>query len=361
MSDIFVGIGASIDSFLATYVSTVSAKMSIAMVPLMTTGMTLWVILYGYSVMWNQVNDPVSEFLKKTLKISMITAIALGGGIYQSEIITAVYGFQDGIAAIMSATTGGTSVSGNGGFMQILDNFDERGSELAFVIIGAGMSKFPMGGYLDLLAGVIVFAANSAILIVSGVFVLITKVAVAFVLGIGPLFIAALAFPVTAKFFDAWLGKVVNYSLLVGLYAAVIGLAISICDSYLAHTLDSFNSGASNALADAFKLVTLYGVLIGVMMQAPHIASGLGGGASVTSGGLGQMALGAARKLMGGGNGPGNNASPSVASSGGGIEHQSSSDGGRSNGGGISSGSSGSSSVPAYRRATMNAIDRKRK
>lgn len=359
MTAIFVGVGASIDSFLATYVNTVSAKMSIALVPLMASGITLWVILYGYGVMWNEVSDPVSVFLKKTLKISMITAIALGGGIYQSEIITAVYGFQDGIAAIMSSATGSTSVSGNGGFMQILDSFNEKGSELAFVIIGAGMAKFPMGGYLDLLAGVVVFAANCAILIVSGVFVLVTKVAMAFVLGMGPLFIAALAFPVTAKFFDAWLGKVVNYSLLVGLYAAMIGLAISICDSYLVHTLDSFNSGASNALADAFSLLTLYGVLIGVMMQVPHIASGLGGGASVTSGGLGQMALGAARKLTGGGSGRENKESPSNASSGGGVEHQSG--GSSGNGGGISGASSGASSAPAYRRATFDAMQRKRK
>ncbi|WP_342616478.1 type IV secretion system protein [Rhodoferax sp. GW822-FHT02A01] len=361
MNSIFVGIGASIDSFLATYVNTVSAKMSIALVPLMASGITLWVILYGYSVMWNQVNDPVSVFLQKTLKFSMIMAIALGGGIYQSEIITAVYGFQDGIVAIMSSASGATSAVGNGGFMQILDDFSEKGSQLAFAIIGAGMTKLPMGGYLDLLAGVIVFAANVAILIVSGVFVLITKVAMAFVLGIGPLFIAALAFPVTAKFFEAWLGKVVNYALLVGLYAAMIGLAISICDSYLVHTMDSFNSGESNALADAFSLVTLYGVLIGVMTQVPHIASGLGGGASISSGGLGQMALGAAQKLIGGGSNSRNGDSSSRGSSGGDIENQSTAGGGRSNGGDISSGSAGSSSVPAYRRATMNAMDRKRK
>lgn len=355
---LFSGLGSSIDSFLSVFVTTVSSNVASAITPVVITGLTMWTMVYGYAVMRHEVSEPVGVFAKNFLKFSLIMAFALGGGLYQSEIIGSVNTFQDGLVSLVTQPTGITSVAGSN-IYQVLDGLLEKGFEIALVIIGAGMSKLPMGGYLDLLAGVLVLAANSVLLLVCGGFVVITKVAMAFVLGVGPMFIACLAFPPVAKFFDAWVGKVLNYVFLVVILAFTIGLAISIGDSYMQHMLSSVQAGATNQVADAFGLIALYGTLIILIYQSPHIAAGLAGGSALSGGGLSNLAqsavvgklaaagrLGAGSKSGGSGGGAlgnaGSNSGPNAGSA-----------------GGLSSGRT--NRVAAYRKAMLSNLANKGK
>lgn len=358
---LFSRLGGTIDSFLSVFVTTVSSNIAIAITPIVLSGLTLWTVMYGYAVMRHEVSEPVGVFAKNLLKFSLIMGFALGGGLYQSEIIGSVNAFQDGLVSLVTQPTGITSVAGNN-IYQVLDELLVEGTNMALVIIGAGMSKLPMNGYLDLLAGVLVLAANTVLLLVCGGFVLITKVAMAFVLGVGPMFIACLAFPPVAKFFDAWVGMVLNYVFLVVILSFAIGLSISVSDSYMKNMMTSV--GTTNPVVDAFGLIALYGTLLILIYQSPHIASGLAGGSSLSGGGLGNLAqsavvgkLAAAGKFSGGGNGSGG--------SGGAVGNGSR--GGGSGGGSSSAPTSSANSssgpntgrLPAYRRATMNNLTNK--
>lgn len=355
---LFVGLGGVIDNFLNVFVSTVSSNIATAITPIVITGLTIWTILYGYAVMRHEVSEPIGVFARNLLKFGLIMGFALGGGIYQSEIIGSVNAFQDGLVSLVTQPTSITSVAGDN-IYQVLDGLLEKGSDLALVIIGAGMSKLPMGGYLDLLAGVLIFAANTVLLLVCGGFVVITKVAMAFVLGVGPMFIACLAFPPVAKFFDAWVGAVLNYVFLVVILAFAIGLSISVSDTYIQNMLASAQASATNPLIDAFGLIALYGTLLVLIYQAPHIASGLAGGSSLSGGGLGNLMQSAvvgklaAAGRLGRGQGGG-------SSAGGGAVGNAGNDGTRTNPTGgnsrIGTPASGKSRQPAYRRATMDNL-----
>lgn len=356
---LFSGLGSSIDSFLNVFVTTVSSNIATAITPVVITGLTIWTMMYGYAVMRHEVSEPIGVFAKNLLKFGLIMGFALSGGLYQSEIIGSVNAFQDGLVSLVTQPTGITSAAGNN-IYQVLDGLLEKGFQIALVIIGAGMSKLPMGGYLDLLAGVLVLAANSVLLLVCGGFVVITKVAMAFVLGVGPMFIACLAFPPVAKFFDAWVGKVLNYVFLVVILAFTIGLAISVGDSYMQHMLSSVQAGATNQVADAFGLIALYGTLIILIYQSPHIASGLAGGASLSGGGLGNLAqsavvgkLAAAGRFSGGGTG-GSGGGGAVGNAGNGGAKL-----GPNTGSAGSASSGGTSRRPAYRKATMDNLQNK--
>ncbi|MFN5350623.1 MAG: type IV secretion system protein [Polaromonas sp.] len=353
---LFSGLGSSIDSFLNVFVTTVSSSIATAITPLVLSGLTIWIMMYGYAVMRNEVSDPIGVFGKNVLKFSLIMGFALSGGLYQSEIIGSVNAFQDGLVSLVTQPSGITSVSGNN-IYQVLDGLLEKGNDLALVMIGAGMSKFPMGGYLDLLAGVLVLAANIVLLLVCGGFVLITKVAMAFVLGVGPMFIACLAFPPVAKFFDAWAGMVLNYVFLIVILAFAIGLSISVSDTYMQNMLVSAQASATNSLIDAFSLIALYGTLIILIYQAPHLASGLAGGSSLSGVGLGNLAqsavvgkLASAGKFSGGGSGGGSVGNASSGAGGGSTAAPSS-----------SSNSAPGGRKPAYRRATMDNLANKGK
>lgn len=364
---LFAGLGSVIDNFLNVFVTTVSSSIATAITPLVLSGLTIWIMMYGYAVMRNEVSEPIGVFAKNVLKFGLIMGFALSGGLYQSEIIGSVNAFQDGLVSLVTQPTGITSVAGKN-IYQVLDGLLEKGRDMALVIIGAGMSKLPMGGYLDLLAGVLVFAANTVLLLVCGGFVVITKVAMAFVLGVGPMFIACLAFPPVAKFFDAWAGMVLNYVFLVVILAFAIGLSISVSDSYMQNMMTSMSMvDAPNPLIDAFGLIALHGTLLILIYQAPHIASGLAGGSSLSGGGLGNLAqsavvgkLASAGKFSGGGKGGSGggggavgNASPGAGGGG----------GSRSNAAPSSSANTrpGGGRMPAYRRATMDNLTNKGK
>jgi type IV secretion system protein VirB6 len=163
-----------------------------------------------------------------------------------------------------------------------------------------------------------------------------------------------LAFPPTAKFFDAWAGKVLNYLLLVVILAFAVGFSISMCDTFLQSGIESLKSESSNSLADAFAIVMLNGALLFVVFQAPQLASGLAGGASLSGGGLLDLAQSAAisrvaRSAKGAGtSSPGNasigpSALSSTAGSGSTEKAESAPNGTRSR-------------VPAYRQATLNNL-----
>jgi len=347
-AQIYTKLGASIDNFLGTYVNNVSSSIAIGITPLVIVGLTIWILMYGYAVMRQEVQDPINTFLKNVLKFAFVFGIALGGGVYQNEIVGSINSFQDGLVSLVTQPTGITSVNGNS-IYEVIDGLDEKGVEVGLGMIEHGASLLPIGGYLDIIAGLLVMLANVCLLLVCGGFAIMAKVALSFVLGLGPLFIACLAFPPIEKFFDAWLGKALNYVFLIIILAFSIGLSVSIADTYMTHAMASQNAiPAPNSIAEAFAIVLLYGALLIFVYQAPHIASGLVGGVSLSGGGIAQMALGTALGRIGSGSnknsdGPGGNSIENV----GGASGNNGGSGNGSNGGGQSA-----PRVPAYRRAS---------
>jgi type IV secretion system protein VirB6 len=332
-------LSGSIDSALATFVVTTSSAVAAGVAPLVVTGMSIWILTFGYAVMRNEVHDALLVYVKSVIKMSIIFTIALSGGIYQSQIVDGVQAFQNGFVSIVAPNA-------TGDIYGVLDNYDSKVTELGLVIIGHGMTLLPWGGWLDLLAGLVVLVSSAVMILMCGGFLLMAKVALAFMLGIGPAFIASLAFPPIAKFFEAWMGKVMNYCFLIVGLAMAVTIAVTICQAYVDHFTAS--QGATNEIADAFGLVIVQGALLILIYQMPHIASGLGGGASLSGGGAGAFIAG---MMMGGSKPP----APSRNDGGGG----SITDNSGSRGGGSSQNQQGGSSkeVPAYRRATLDRLE----
>jgi type IV secretion system protein VirB6 len=353
MAGLFVYLGGTIDGALNSYVNKASSDLSAGLTPLVLSGLTIWVMVYGFAVMRKEVSEPINSFVWKILKISLILTIALSGGIYQGEIVSTIRALENGLVKVITP-----NASGN--IFEVLDKFDERGAILALNVIERGVDKLPLGGWLDMLTGIIVFFANAVILLVCGGFAVMAKVATSFVLAFGPLFIACLAFEPVSKFFDAWLSKVINYLLLSVILAFAISLSIAICDAYLIKASQSMDEGINNQIADAFSLVILYGALLIMIYQAPHLASGLAGGASLTGGGLGNLAQSAiVGKLAGGGKGSGASPPASPPKPGGDMANATPKSPSPSTSG--SGGSGGSGGTPAYRQSTLNNLNSRRK
>jgi type IV secretion system protein VirB6 len=353
MPGIATFVSGSIDSALATFVAKTSIAVSAGIAPLVVVGMTIWATTYGMAVMRNEVSDPIMVFLKNLTKISIILAIALGGGIYQTQIVETVNDFQNWFVSIVAPTASGESVIGGSSATSIfglIDDFDEKVSELGLVIVGHGMTLLPWGGWLDMIAGVVVLLGSAIMILVILGFCIMAKVALAFMLGIGPMFVAALAFPPTAKFFDAWMGKIMNYTFMIIGLAVAITMTLVIVGAYVSHF--ETNQDATNAIADAFGLIVVEGALGILIYQMPSIASGLGGGAALSGGGAGAFIGGLIAGRMGSSKSDDKDGGEDEKG-GGAIENSSSGNGGGSKG----NDGGGGGRVPAYRRSTLNQIE----
>lgn len=346
---VFVNLGQSIDNFTNSFVLGVSSSISIAIAPLVVTGFSIWITIYGYAVMRHEVSDPFNVFFKNVIKNAFISVIALGVGFYQDHIIGAIYGFQDGMVSTVTKSTSITSINGSN-VLTVIDNLNDKGGELASIILAAGLVKLPVGGYLDLFAGLIVFIASATLMLVCGFLALMAKLSLAMVLALGPLFIAALAFPVTARFFESWMSKVLNYVFLTILLALSVAASIAIADSYTTNAISQLQSSPEpvNRLTESFNFVIVYIILATLTIQTPQIAAALSGGMSLSGGGFGQaIARTLTRTALGG-----------IGRSGPVSSTQSGNSIGKGNGEGASRGAMYSagrivgSVVPAYKRAS---------
>ncbi|MFM0758283.1 TrbL/VirB6 family protein [Paraburkholderia strydomiana] len=383
MTGLFTAVGGTLENGMSTYVTSVSSALSSALVPVVTTALTIWIIAYGFAVVRGEAHEPVPAFAWRGLKVAIMLAFALGAGIYQSQVVTAVEGATTGLAqtiqtAAANAGTGnagcgtvsGSSVTGTSAsaIYTTLDCYDRQIDIVMDAYFnkatheGLSVSGF-VAGLGDMAGGFVVGLGGAIFLIVLAFEVTMARMLLDLVLGLGPAFIACGAFGPTARFFEAWTAKVTNYALLQVLIAAFLGMALTAFSADLAPfnvTTSSPDANASTLAAaglTALAAVAPWGAAFGLFItslllatigwQLPAVASGLAGGATLS--GLGAFVAGFASRGAVSGLG-------SLVRLGRGPRRS----GGRiSNGSGGSGGanvSDGSGQIPAYQRAAREHL-----
>lgn len=327
----------SIDNATATFVTGISSTIASAIIPGVTAAVTIWIVMYGWSVVLGEVHEPLHQFTERAFKVSAILAVALGSGAYQSYVVDFVNGLTTGLA--QTVMPGSTS-----NLFSVIDQLDSKGFQLMQMFWERGTNLLPWGGYGDLISALIVGISSAiAELVIAGL-LLVVKVALALMLAVGPLFVACLAFGPTRRFAEGWIGTVANYCLLIFFLAATSAICLSIYQAFFDHMLAT--SASDSPLGDATSLLALVGALTILITQLPGIAAGIAGGAAVSGGAA--RAVGAVLGRIGGG-GDGNEPPPKIESRRGGSISNANRTSSKLSG-------SGRSRVPAYQRATYERL-----
>ena len=262
-----------IDTCTATFVHDISTRCVAEITPVVTVALTLSFISYGLLIMRGAVGMPVSDFLWKAFRIAIIVNISLAGGLYQSEIAGVIRTLPDDLATalIVNPSQGDTAASlideaAGAGFGCTSEAFNKAG-------------LFSFEGLTYCLIGIIVLFMTVILVAVGGAYLLMAKIALSILAGLGPLFIVALVFPATERFFNLWLGQVMNYILMVVLYASVFGFMMTIFKGYMEQTkMDEFDNVAWTV---GGVCILSFSMLI-ILRQLPSMASSLAGGASLS-------------------------------------------------------------------------------
>ena len=276
----FNWVGLQLDGILSTYVLNVVSALMAGLAPLALICMTIWVTLYGWAILRNEVSETLPVFMWKVFKIGLVLAFALQSGFYISNVADTANGLAMGVAStFLPAGVDPATVTSP---YALLDKFnDDASAQVADIMKEASMFR------LDLLLAAAIFSIGSVVFLCIALFVVtLSKLFLTFVLAIGPLFILCLAWRPTARFFDSWLSMVLNAVVLTWFAFFALGLSAFMGNQMFVaiQSGGGFLGATFNVLGEATRYCVLMILMAIICFQAPSLASALTGGAAVQQG-----------------------------------------------------------------------------
>ena len=200
----FSWVGSQFDGVLNTYVLGVVTALMAGIAPIALTAMTIWVALYGWAVLRNEVSETLPVFMWKVFKIGLVLAFALQSGFYISNVSDTANALATGVASTFLPSVANPATIATP--YAILDAFNDKASQLVLDLLkDAGIMR------LDLVFAAVITALGNVIFLCIALFVVtLAKVFLTFVIAVGPVFVLCLAWRPTARFFDSWLSMVLN-------------------------------------------------------------------------------------------------------------------------------------------------------
>jgi type IV secretion system protein VirB6 len=271
--------GGYIDGITAGYVTAVVSQLSIALTPLVLAGLTLWWILLGWAVLRGEVREPVATIFWKVFKISLLVTIALNVGVYNDVVSSTADGLRDGMANVFGVTIDGTDTTQTQATVwTAINDFDQAGGNLVTQIArDASWYNIPVW-----IALFFVMTGQTLLTLAALFIAVLTKVFQSFFLAVGPIFIIALAFRPTQRFFDGWLGMIVNTIILSWIGLFIAGFGMYLMTAFATAVTAGWN--VLNPVKTAFQYLGMCAVFVVMLWQAPGWAAALAGGSSMQTG-----------------------------------------------------------------------------
>lgn len=276
--NLFEGMFAVIDQALDQYIISTATDLIAHVTPVFTSMLIVWIAIWGYMLMFGKASEPLQEGVFRILRIGFIMTLGLSVGTYMDVIVNVLADGPGQIAAVVTGSNGGVATILDQLFTRVLGLADQAWDK-------AGVMSGDFGMYL---IAILIMVFGGGVSIVVAFLLLASKVATTVLLAIGPLFIIGLLFNTTQRFFESWLGMVMNFGMLLILGSAIGRMVIEVSASFM----DIVESSTSNmaSMTTCAYLIAFFALGILVLKQIPAIASALGGGVALaTQGALGSV------------------------------------------------------------------------
>lgn len=260
----------STDHVIQSYVTGTASNIITTISPVAVTLFAIYVVFWGFSHLTNRIEEPVTDAAKRMIMIALILGLALNVGRYSDYIIQFC---QDTPVALASAVSGEHSPAGEQSTAKQLDKMLDKGFDLGDRAKSkAGVLHGDFGMYI---VAVVCYLGTSALTAFAAFLLMLTKVGLAVLLGVGPIFLLLCMFEATKRFFAMWFGQVVNFMLTYVLTIAIISLLFGFIEDFLTQAIAQPDISSFASMAQLFIMCCI-GVL--VLRQVPSIASSLAGG-----------------------------------------------------------------------------------
>ncbi|WP_208433343.1 type IV secretion system protein [Bartonella koehlerae] len=252
----FTQLVSEIDQTTRTYVTDISSQAIVTITPFVSIGLSIAFIVYGWLIMRGAVEMPLAGFLSRCLRISIITSIALTAGLYQTEIVNLIIEMPNDLSAALVS-----NAQKNNELTSLIDKVATKGFECA-------SKAFEEAAFLDAdgllygLFGILILLATSFLAAIGGAFILLAKIALVLLVGLGPFFIITLLWQPTYRFFEQWITQILNYTILVVLLATIFSLMMNIFSNYMSDLEFDGQQNVGYTLGGALILSIIFIVLL---------------------------------------------------------------------------------------------------
>lgn len=266
---------AQLNAALTTYVGDVATGVIGAFTGVTYTLLMIYMMLWGWSTLRGMISEPITDAMTRLIRLSVIVGIAMNLGRYNTFVSDFLWNTPDALAAVVA-----TGYSDSNSNVQYLDALMSKLYDLGDAYwqkANAMGDFFPDFGLLA--TAILIWIAGVAATAYGAFLLALSKMALAILLGIGPLFVLCLIFEGTKRFFESWMGQALNYVFLVVLTAGAIKLILTIIDTYLT----AAGTPVDPTIDQALPAIVLCVIAALVMMQLPSMASALGGGVAIST------------------------------------------------------------------------------
>ena len=275
-----------LSSQLTEYVATKTATIAGAIEPAVVTIAAIYVMIWGFLSLTGRIQEPIWEGIKRILFVAIVLGIGLKLWLYNSVIVDTFFNAPSQLAA---------SITGSANPVSVIDTIWEKGGTVASNLWNkGGVLNGDFGFYL---AGAIVYLIMGGVAVYALFLLALSKLALALILALGPVFICLLFFEATRRFFEAWIAQLANYALVTVLSTLVASLMLQLVSSYATQTAAR---GAAIVTVDALNMVLCASLVLLIMRQVMPIAAGLASGVALSSygfvSGLMRWAMGGAKR-----------------------------------------------------------------
>lgn len=274
----FATFSAWLDGQLTSYIGDNTARLSTALEPAIVTLGILYVMFWGYMQLTGRIEEPFITGLRRIMLLVIILGGALQLWLYNALIVDTFYNAPAQLAA---------AVTGAGSPVSTLDVVWQAGGTVASQLWNrGGVFNGDFGFYI---AGVLVWIIMGLVCCYAMFLIALSKIALAVLLALGPLFISLRLFEGTRRLFDAWLMQLANYGFITVLTVLVGALLLNLIQAYATQTAAR---GAALATVDALDMLLASVIVLLVLRQIMPIAASLAGGSSLSTMGAWSRGIG---------------------------------------------------------------------
>jgi type IV secretion system protein VirB6 len=245
--------------------------------PLFMAGV-IYIMLMGYAVTAGWVKLSMSAILKSVIHLGLVFTFALHWDFFSRIVVTGIEGGSGELASWLMQSVQHAPLSLD--THQVNDALQKTFSEFAEIghYIWARASWRAPGPYMDAL----VVWISGFVLVAIAVFELaLSKIMLAVLFGMAPLFLGFTLFKPTHGFFDRWLGAIAGYAFVFLFVSAILALVLSLAEWSIAGVLADKAEHISTVSFLPIALVCLLG--IGITLSVSRLAQAIGGTVTTAS------------------------------------------------------------------------------
>ena len=260
-------------SFMTDTLTNIASSMHPLAIILMMTYLA-WI---GVRLFFGQAN--VQMVFPQMIKMSIVFSMVSNPAIYNQFFGEWLWQLPEALAGlVLNGQTNNTTSFLDGLLSQFYD------LKLAFTALANKDSTMGFPNFDFMVAGWIVLGAGIILTMYAILIVALSKVAIAILLAVGPIFVLMINAQSTRKFFDAWIGQIMTFSFTVMLLSAVLKLVISLLQGYLTGAITIIADTSTDPTIDQIvPIFMLSGVAILMLFQISSMASSLGGGIALST------------------------------------------------------------------------------